>query len=179
MTRRTRMLNQLIHLIKTKALSKGQFKLSSGQISDYYIDLSKVVLNSRGLATISSLIIDEIVALPDAIGGPAYGAISIISGVLTKLNNPDIDGFYYRKEAKTYGKQDFLEGNLFVGDSVILVEDVITTGQSLLKIVEEVKKVNCKILQTISIVDRNQGAAELFKEKNIPFKSLLNINQIL
>lgn len=173
-------MNQLIEIIQQKALSRGEFKLASGQTSNYYIDLSRVVLDSHGLALIASSIIgaakwEDITA----IGGPAYGAIPIVSGVLTMMNvSWPMKGFFVRKETKEYGKKELIEGHLTKDDNVILLEDVTTTGGSLLRAVEEVQKV-AKVIQVITIVDRNQGAEKIFEAKGIPFKALLNINQIL
>ena len=115
-----------------------------------------------------------------AIGGPAYGAIPIVSGMLTMFaeHKWPMRGFFVRKETKEYGKKELLEGHLNENDAVILIEDVTTTGGSLLKAVNEVQKV-ATVIQVISVVDRNQGAYDLFKEKSIPFKSILNISQIL
>ena len=157
------MRTKLIELIQKHALSRGNFVLASGQISDHYIDLSKIVLDSAGLYLIASLVIEEVDKWKGitAIGGPAYGAISIISGILTLMHDSEypMKGFFIRKESKTYGKQELIEGNLKDGDKVILVEDVTTTGKSLLKVLQEIEKF-VEISQIISVVDRNQGASE-------------------
>jgi orotate phosphoribosyltransferase len=87
-------------------------------------------------------------------------------------------GFFVRKETKEYGKKELIEGHLTADDNVILLEDVTTTGGSLLRAVEEVQKV-AKVSGVVTIVDRNQGADKLFESKGIPFKAILNINQIL
>lgn len=156
--------------------------LASGQTSDYYIDLSKVLFDAVGLSLISSAIIEEVDAWKPitAIGGPAYGAIPIIAGLLTLFSEHKwpMKAFFVRKETKEYGKKELVEGNLSKGDKVVLVEDVTTTGGSLLKAIQEVQKV-ATVSQVVSVVDRNQGAYNLFKEHNIPFKSILNISQIL
>lgn len=141
-----------------------------------------VVLDSVGLSLIASAIIEDVNKWGNisAIGGPAYGAIPIVSGILTLMHDSKwpMKGFFVRKETKTYGKQELIEGHLEIGENVILVEDVTTTGGSLLKTIQEIEKI-VKITQVISVIDRNQGATQLFKERNIPFKSVLNINQLL
>ena len=172
--------NQLIQLIQQKALTRGTFNLASGQTSDYYIDLSKITLDSLGLSLIASSIIEEVDNWSNitAVGGPAIGAIGITSGILTLMHESkwSMKGFFVRKDSKTHGKEDLIEGYLDKSDRVILVEDVTTTGRSLLKALNEVQKI-AKVVEIISVVDRNQGASELFK--GIPFKSILNICQIL
>jgi len=174
--------NQLISLIQEKALSRGTFRLASGQTSDYYIDLSKVVLDSVGLSLIASSIIEEVDSWKKvtAVGGPAYGAIPIVASILTMMHEHKwpMKGFFVRKETKDYGQQELVEGLLVEKDTVVLVEDVTTTGGSLLKAINEVQKV-AKVTQVISVVDRNQGAYKLFEDMGVPFKSILNISQIL
>ena len=174
--------NQLITLIQEKALSRGKFQLASGQTSDYYIDLSKILFDSVGLSLVASSIMEEVDSWKKvtAIGGPAYGAIPIVSGMLTMFaeHKWPMKGFFVRKETKDYGKKELVEGHLVENDKVVLVEDVTTTGGSLLKAINEVQKV-AKVVQVVSVVDRNQGAYKLFEEKSIPFKSILNISQIL
>ena len=169
-------------MIQEKALSKGKFKLASGQTSDYYIDLSKILLDSVGLSLVASSIMEEVDVWKKitAIGGPAYGAIPIVAGMLTMFaeHKWPMKGFFVRKEIKEHGKQELVEGHLDNNDTVVLVEDVTTTGGSLLKAINEVQKI-AVVSCVISVVDRNQGAYKLFKEKGIPFKSILNINQIL
>jgi orotate phosphoribosyltransferase len=142
--------------------------------------MSKVVLDSHGLALISSSIIGAAKWNGvTAIGGPAYGAIPIVSGVLTIMNiSWPMKGFFVRKETKEYGKKELIEGHLTKDDNVVLLEDVTTTGGSLLRAVEEVQKI-ATVRQVITIVDRNQGADKLFEAKGIPFTAILNINQIL
>ncbi len=166
---------QLIDIIRTKALFYGDFELASGQKSNYYIDLSKVVLDSKGLKLISWSIIDNIDTFAvDTIGGPAYGGIPLVSGVLTLVQYP-LKGFFFRKELKEHRKKELVEGYLEKGSNVILVEDVVTTGKSLIKVIEAVEAKGCNIVQLISVVDRSQGKS-LF---DIPFKSILKIEEIL
>lgn len=140
------------------------------------------MLDSAGLYLITSSIIEEVDSWGKVttVGGPAYGAIPIISGILTLMHESkwSMRGFFVRKEIKGHGKQELIEGYLDENDKVILVEDITTTGGSLLKAIEEVQKI-VKVSQVISVVDRNQGAYKLFEEKGIPFKSILNISQIL
>ena len=172
----------LIAIIKEKALIRGPVQLASGQKSDFYIDLSKITFDAYGIGLISSLVIEEVKSWRSiqTVGGPAYGAIPIVSGVLTLLNESHwaMNGFFFRKEIKPHGKAELIEGHLNQGDKVILVEDITTTGNSLMKVVEEVKKI-AEIVQIISIVDRNQGAHKLFANQNLFFKSILTVDQIL
>jgi orotate phosphoribosyltransferase len=176
------MRSELIRLVQEKALTRGRFSLTGGLLSDFYIDLSKIVLDSHGLSLVSEAIIEEVNnwSRVTTIGGPACGAIGIITSLLTLMHDSGwaMKGFFVREEPKKYGQLDLIEGHLEKGDKVILIDDVTTTGNSLLKVVEKVQEL-AEICQIISVVDRKCGAAELFKEKGIPFKAILTIDQIL
>jgi len=170
------MLKQLVQLIKTKALSKGKFILASGAVSDYYVDLSKVAFDCAGLSLITSCINDSVNWIGvNKVGGPAIGALPI---VVALMHSNDMHGFLIRKAEKDYGKKDLIEGCLEKGDNVILVEDVSTSGNSLLKAVKVVQEFGCTVKQVVSVLDRNQGATELFEKEGIPFKYLVSMKEV-
>lgn len=169
---------RLSRLINDKAMTYGEFQLASGVKSNYYVDMSKVLLDAEGLYLASLLVID---AVPnwkevEAIGGPATGAIPLVSSILTLFHESNVPmrGFFVRKESKTHGKKDLVEG--YLGQRVVLVEDVTTSGQSLLKAVEEVQDQDCTVMHVVSILDRGTGAKDLFPD--IPFTSILTIGDI-
>ena len=168
----------LIKQIQTEALSSGKFTLASGQESNYYIDLSKILF-SNGLELLCKVILDEVNFTDiDAIGGPAIGAIPIVSGI--QVLRPYIGrSFFTRKETKEYGKKELIEGNLRKDDEVLLFEDVTTTGNSLLRSALAVKEYGANVREVISVLDRNQGAKELFAQNNLSFRSLINIDEVL
>lgn len=168
----------LIRQIQKKALFRGKFTLTSGQESDYYIDLSKILF-SDDLETVCDLILDEVnFSKINAIGGPAMGSLPIICGLQVFLGFMD-RSFFTRKEAKEHGRQDLIEGNLQKGDEVLLFEDIVTTGNSLLDCAKVVQTYGAKVREVIAILDRNQGAKELFAQNGLQFRSLINIDEIL
>lgn len=173
---------ELINSAKlTKSLEFGEFNLSSGEKSKYYFDASKLMFDSKAINLITQSILKLVnFANITSVGGPATGALPLVSSLLCVLgkNHWPMKGFFVRKETKEYGKKELIEGHLNSNDNVILLEDVTTTGGSLLRAVEEVQKI-AKVSQVITVVDRNQGADKLFESKKIPFKAILNINQIL
>lgn len=167
----------LVQEIKTKALTRGEFTLASGIKSDYYIDLSKVMFDGNGLWLITESMAQSICWKDvNKIGGPAIGAVPIVVELMCLL---DIRGFIIRKQEKEHGKKEVIEGCLDKGDNVVLVEDVTTSGNSLLKAVKVVQEFGCNVKQVVSVLDRNQGAKELFEKENIPFKYLISINEVL
>lgn len=172
--------DNLIELIRKHALSFGEFKLASGQTSNYYLDLSKIVNRADGLTEIVAGLwecVDVMWDEFDSIGGPAMGAIPLVSAMM--LDTEIERSFFVRKDTKEYGKLDLIEGNLQKGDRVLMLEDVTTTGGSLLKAIKAVEEAGGCVKLIISVVDREAGAKEFFQEKGYNLISLVTISEIL
>ncbi|MBD3267967.1 orotate phosphoribosyltransferase [bacterium] len=178
--------DRLAGILKEKSLllaPPGQpFTLASGQTSTYYINGKKTSCDPQGLLCISRLIWERIQDKPvQAIGGPTLGADPIVSGVslFSQLMGKPIPLFLVRKEAKGHGTQKWIEGPDIEGMNVVMVEDVITTGGSLLKSIHAVRELNGKIIDLISIVDREQGGREAFAAENLPYSPIFSISELL
>ncbi len=154
----------LLDLIKTKAVMKGERTLASGKKSQFYIDGKQVTLDPQGLLLTAKMVISMLQGLHvDAIGGPTLGADPIAAAVslLSSQSGHPLKAFIVRKEAKDHGTQKTIEGPIInEGDRVVLVEDVVTTGGSVLKAAKEVQKLKAQIVKIICLVDRNEGAVE-------------------
>ncbi|MFH1542334.1 MAG: orotate phosphoribosyltransferase [bacterium] len=155
------MKDELKKLLKeTGAVKFGDFTLSSGKKSDFYVDCRKVTLHPQGAKLIGKLVLEKIKGLKvDAVGGMTLGADPIIGAVITLS---DIPGFIVRKKAKEHGTQQKIEGIIAKGFNVVIVEDVSTTGGSALQAIEAVEAIGAKVVKVISVVDRQEGAAEAF-----------------
>lgn len=155
---------ELLKLIKEKAVIRGRRTLASGKISDYYIDGKQVTLDPHGLFVTAKVILHMTQGTnADAVGGPTLGADPIAAAVslLSSNSGKPIKAFIVRKEAKDHGMQKMIEGPaLAAGDKIIMVEDVITTGGSVLKAIQTVEALGAKVVKVICLVDRNEGAAE-------------------
>ena len=148
-------------LFLTGAVKTGEFVLSSGKKSNFYIDCRKVTLHPQGAKLIGKLILEKIKSLKvDAIGGLTLGADPITSAVVTLS---DIPGFIVRKKEKEHGTKQKIEGLIESGWNVVIVEDVATTGASALQAIEAVEAVGAKVVKVISVVDREEGAASTLK----------------
>lgn len=148
-------------LIETGAVKTGEFTLSSGKKSNFYIDCRKVTLHPAGAKLIAKIILDKIKGLKvDAIGGLTLGADPITSSVVALS---DIPGFIVRKKSKEHGTQQKIEGLIEKGWSVVVVEDVATTGASALQAIEAVEAIGAKVVKVISVVDREEGASVALK----------------
>ena len=155
----------MLKLIQEKAVVRGERKLASGKISQYYIDGKQVTLDAQGLFLTAKIILHAAQAAgADAVGGPTLGAdpIAAAVSVLSSQSGKPIKAFIVRKEAKDHGMQKMIEGPaLAPGDKVVMLEDVITTGGSVLKAIKEVENLGAKVVKTICLVDRNEGASEV------------------
>ena len=170
------MRKKLLALLKKDAFVRKRIRLSSGKISNYYIDVRRVSLSAQGLYLISHMIWRHIKdAKINAIGGPTLGADPIVSGLLylAAKKNKKLKGFLIRKAPKKHGRQKMIEGQtLKAGDKVILFDDVATSGSSIIKSIEVLKKEKIKVVGAITVIDREEGARENLAKKNCPLIAL-------
>ena len=168
---------ELIDLLHQKSVRFGEFTLASGKRSDFYVDARQTTLHARGSFLIGSLILQKIHPDVVAIGGPVTGAIPIVGAVtvLSSSKNRPIHGFMVRKEAKSYGAQNWIEGreNIPMDSAICVVEDTVTTGGSLLKAIQKLQEAGYKVIQTIAVVDREEGARELIEAAGFSFEALV------
>ena len=177
------MRKKLLALLKKDAFFKKKIRLSSGKISDYYVDVRKVSLNPEGIYLISHLIFkliknDKI----NAIGGPTLGADPIVTGVsfLSAKNKKKLKGFIIRKNPKKHGRQKLIEGQeLKKGDKVVLFDDVATSGSSIIKSIEILRKEKIKVLKAVTVIDREEGAKENLAKLNCPLESIFTKSDFL
>jgi orotate phosphoribosyltransferase len=170
---------ELISLVRAKALKFGDFTLASGKKATYYLDGKQVTLDPYGAKMVAEGILDLLAAekMPKAIGGMSIGADPITSSVvvMSAVRNTPLVGFLVRKQSKGHGTNKFVEGPVKPGDTVAIVEDVVTTGGSSLEAIERVKDFGLKVQRIIAIIDRMEGGAEAFAQRGYKFSSLLTI----
>lgn len=167
---------RLLEIIKTKSWLRGSdFKLSSGRSSGYFFDMKKTMFDPEGINLISRVVYDTIKDDRDvtAVGGLEIGAIPIVLGVcMWSQNERPIQGFFVRKVPKGHGTNKRIDGNLDPGSTVILFDDVMTTGDSAMKAVDAVLAVGCKIKKVVTVVDRLEGAQENFARHGIKLEAI-------
>ncbi len=159
---------------RASLLEGGEFRLTSGRSSNFFIDLKKTMLDPEGASLLADLLFEKIRGeAVDCIGGMATGAIPLVAALcLRSWPEKPIKGFFIRKEAKGHGTDQRVDGLLERGSRVILFEDVTTTGGSALRAVDEARHYQCAILKVITVVDRLEGAEENFRKAGIPFEAL-------
>jgi len=168
--------DRLLAIIREKSLLKGEdFKLSSGETSKYFFNMKKTMLDPEG----ANLIADLILALPElesasAIGGLVMGAVPIVSVVCARSWDTErrLPAFFVRKERKGHGTNSLIEGYLVSKTRVVLVEDVTTTGGSVLKAIEAVRDSGATVDTVVTVVDRMEGAERKLAEHGIKLVAL-------
>jgi orotate phosphoribosyltransferase len=168
-------------VIKERSYAEGDFVLASGKRSKFYLDLKPTMLDPEGANLLAELIIDYIRDLDikvDLVGGLAMGAVPLVSAVtmLSLTRWKRLPGFVVRKEAKDHGTKKLIEtADALSGKNVVILDDVTTTGESAMLAVDAARKAGANVVLLLAIVDREEGAADFYKEKNISFKSLFRI----
>ena len=171
----------LLDLIVKYAYREGDFVLSSGARSSYYINCKEVTLRAEGALIIGRLILDALPENTDAVAGLTLGADPIVSAVsvVSALSDRPIPALIIRKEAKGHGTKAYIEGpSLAEAAEVVVLEDVVTTGKSALLAVERLQAVGYKVSQIISLVDRKQGGRELYESQKLQFQALFTIEEL-
>lgn len=171
---------KLIDLVKEEAVRYGDFTLSTGIKSNYFVEMGKIVNNSNSLNCILQRILfymEDIDWRCDVVGGPVLGAAPLVGGLLIAYQHhfgsaSSLRGFLVRKEEKD---GILIEGHLRPGDNVLILEDVVTTGDQTKRAVELVEANGGNVKGIISVLDRLGGAKELLGER---FQSMMTIEDL-
>ncbi|CDR33185.1 orotidine-5'-phosphate decarboxylase [Criblamydia sequanensis] len=165
-----------LELHEMGAIQFGSFKLKNGSISPYYVDLRRAISYPKTLSQMCYLMWQKISNIPfDSLAGVPYAALSLCTGIALLKNLPMI---MVRKEVKEHGTQQLIEGIYKENDTVILVEDVVTTGGSLIEVAKKLKEKGLIIKDAICFVDREESDLSELKEMGIKVHSVLNVSKI-
>lgn len=171
----------LLDLLCQLAYQEGDFVLSSGQRSSYYINGKQVTLHPEGALAIGRILLSQLPTECCAVAGLTLGADPIVTAVsvVSAYENRPIPALIVRKESKGHGTKAYVEGpSLPAGASVVVLEDVVTTGQSAMIAVERLTQAGYSVNQVIALVDRQQGGAELYQLSGLKFQSVFSIQEI-
>lgn len=170
-----------LDLFCTAAYREGDFALTSGQRSSYYINGKQVALHPQGIVMVGRLMLAVLPADTVAVAGLTLGADPLVSAVsvVAAYEQRAIAPLIVRKEAKGHGTQAYIEGlTLPPGSPVVVLEDVVTTGQSAMKAVTRLRDSGYEVNQVLAMVDREEGGAALYAKEGLQFSALFAIGEL-
>ncbi|MEL7331197.1 MAG: orotate phosphoribosyltransferase [Cyanobacteria bacterium J06560_2] len=171
----------LLNLICHAAYKEGDFTLSSGKKSDYYINGKQVTLHAQGGLMVARLLLEMLPAGTNGVGGLTLGADPMVSAVSIAgaYENKPVTPLIIRKEAKGHGTRAYIEGpELPAGSAIVILEDVVTTGASALKAVERLRAAGYEVKDILALVDRQQGGKKLYDKEGLNFQPIFTIDEI-
>lgn len=164
-------------LFKIGAIKFGEFTLKSGMISPIYIDLRILPSYPKFLGRVAQAYLPILGKMKfDRIAGIPYAAIPIATAI-SLLG--DIPMIYIRKEVKDYGTKKAIEGVYKEGETVVVIDDLITTGASKLEVIEPLLSAGLKVKEIVVLIDRNQGGKEQLEKKGYHLQAVLNLTEML
>lgn len=175
---------ELANLLLEKSYIEGRFTLTSGRTSDYYFDCKPTALHPKGAYLLGSLFMDLLQDVDvKGVGGMTLGADPLVSAVtvVSHLRERPLPGFIVRKEAKGHGTGRYVEGlgNFSEGDRVAMLEDVVTTGGTLIKACERVREAGLEIAAVLCVLDRDEGGRENLDSAGYRLISIFNRSGLL
>jgi orotate phosphoribosyltransferase len=174
----------LRQLLRDRSIRTGDFTLASGARSTYYIDARLTTMSGAGQLLIGRLGLAAIDARgwkPDSVGGLTLGADPVAYAIAhaAAAAQRSLDAFTVRKEAKAHGTGRVIEGNLRDGSDVVVVEDVITTGESALRAIRTVSEAGVRVLGVLSVVDRDEGGRDRIEAAGYGVAALFTAGDLL
>lgn len=177
----TMLRQHLLDLLCQLAYQEGDFVLSSGQHSSYYINGKLVTLHPEGALAIGRIFLSQLPTGTQAVAGLTLGADPMVTAVsvVSAYENRPLPALIIRKEAKGHGTKAYIEGpSLPEGSLVVVLEDVVTTGNSALKAVERLRDAGYNVDCVMALVDRQQGGAQLYQSAGLKFQAVFSIEEI-
>ena len=162
------------------ALRFGEFKLSSGGISNYYFDGRLVTLDPEGAYLVARALLPLLhECKAEAVAGPALAAVPMVAAIAlaSYTDGHPINGLIVRQEAKGHGAQRIIEGSVRKGARVVVVDDTCSTGGSLIHAIDSVEAAGCEVVRVICILDRRAGGSDAIRRRGYDFVALLEANE--
>lgn len=175
---------RLRQLLRERSLKRGDFVLASGERSSFYIDARCTTMSGEGLVLIGALGLERLERRgwrPRLIGGLTLGADPVAYAIAARASERGqrLDAFTVRKQPKDHGTGRRIEGGFIPGETVVVVEDVITSGQSALEAIRAVESERGRVLGVLTVVDREQGGATALQAAGYGVEALLTAADVL
>jgi orotate phosphoribosyltransferase len=177
-------INDLKRLLIERSVRTGDFILASGKSSSFYVDARMTTMSPEGLAIIGPLALQLIERRgwsPDSVGGLTLGADPVAFSISrASVDRPPLlRAFTVRKQPKTHGTGNLIEGPFKPDDKVLIVEDVITTGKSALQAIDAVMEAGAQVIGVLAVVNRDEGGVEVIRDRGFETISLVSIKDLL
>ena len=169
-------------VIREHSLRFGSFKLASGDTSHFYLDLRRTTTHPEGAHLVATLVLDRLLTdWPDAAGGPTLGADPIAGAMaaMSHVHGKPLATFIVRSNMKDHGTQRPVEGHLQEGYRVVLLDDVITRGGSLIRAAEIARGLGANVSKVITILDRRAGGTEALARSGLDLDTLFLLADIM
>jgi uridine monophosphate synthetase len=164
-------------LITSQCVRFGQFKLKSGIMSPIYLDLRRLVTHPLILKRVAQAYAAKLRELNfDRIAGIPYAALPIATAIALEMNRPMI---YPRREAKDYGTQAVIEGDYAAGETIVVIDDLATTGGSKIEAIQKLEEANLKVRDIVVLIDRGQGAGPMLAEAGYQLHAVATLPKLL
>jgi orotate phosphoribosyltransferase len=167
-------------LLRERSIARGDFTLASGRHSSFYIDARRTTMSAEGLAVIGPLALERFATRgwnPQLVGGLTLGA-DPVAYAIAAASRGAVDAFTVRKQAKTHGTGKRIEGCFAAGAAVVVVEDVITTGQSALEAIAAVEQEGGRVLGVLAVVDREEGGRAALEQRGHAVEALTTATEL-
>ena len=176
--------SQLLRLLAENSLKRGDFVLSSGIRSAYYIDARVTTMSPHGLRLIGEIgfrTMQELGWRPDSVGGLTLGADPVAYAIayFSAGTSTPIRAFAIRKEPKEYGAGRQIEGPFQPADSCVVIEDVITTGASAIRAITVLREAGAQVLGVLAVVDREDAGRDNIQQLGVPLISLARVSELV
>jgi len=170
----------LLDVLREQALVIGDVTLASGKTASYYVDARRALLTAKGFRACGELVADAATQVDAAaVGGPTLGADPIACSAIAASDS--LKAFFVRKERKEHGLQRWIEGpQIESGERALIVEDVVTSGGSLITAIERVREEGVQLAGALTVLDRLAGGREAVEEAlgGVPYLSLFTIDDV-
>ncbi|ADJ13686.1 orotate phosphoribosyltransferase [Halalkalicoccus jeotgali] len=161
-------------LREADAVQYGEFELSHGGTSDYYVDKYRFETHPRCLSLIATAFAERIDE--PKLAGVALGAVPLVAVTSVETDLPYVIA---RKQQKEYGTANLIEGVLEEGEEVLVLEDIATTGQSAVDAAQALREAGARVERVLVVVDREEGARELLADHDLELDALLTASELL
>jgi orotate phosphoribosyltransferase len=176
---------RLRDLLNERSVTHGDFILASGARSNFYIDARRTTMSGEGLDVIGTLALDRLATRgwePSCVGGLTLGADPVAYAIAAAARRagrrPALDAFTVRKQAKAHGTGRRIEGCFAPGAATVVVEDVMTTGQSALEAIRAVEEEGGRVLGVVAVVDREEGGRSTLEQAGYHVEALVTATEL-